>query len=598
MVAERLAVPAAMKLPLSVTVVMVLLCGLYVVCAGDGSLSRTGGVAITGPTANRTEPTFTGSGRYLLPLDKVLERTPMVHFDPQLLGSFGLFTAVAAAVCFMFQPQNGGAQSLRMPPRWEPGLENTLPFRVWLQDLMLWTIGTDMQPHQQCAAIISQLGGAARELARSLSPGEVYNGGVVNGVQLDPVSYLLHGLSARFGPLDEESRFRATQDLLSFARRQGETVDTLISRFELIRSRARVEGGGVVSVETAALILLRACGVSSDQFQTLTQPFGLRLPNTEAEFAQLQHHMRRMGHIVERFPNNIASGLRQQTASHQVFLAEADTGSSRSAEASWLPEGHAQVPMWSMPSDPTDWAFHADPGAESCTDSATSSDNDEPMDTSDIQGMNAYQVDEYLFGQYQEAKKRWRRYTGKPVRSLRRVLKRKGKGKGKGFRGSYLNIDGLLQQSSYFKGKGKGGRSSGKGFGRKANPCGRDGEPLKCSVCGSAYHLRARCPRNAQPASSGTAPPNPSGSVGPRAPTFVVEPTSAHFATFEDSSWDNLTTPRSYASSIPVAAASQAMRDPQREPQAAQPETATQPEVHNLSPDPWTINPDPWAMVA
>ena len=179
---------------------------------------------------------------------------------------------MTAAVIFMFQPQATGTSSLRLPPRWEPGLESSLPFRVWMQDLMLWTIGTDLQPHQQCAAIIQQLGGAARELARNLSPAEVYHGGIVNGVQLDPVSYLLHGLSARFGPLDEESRLRATQDLLSFSRRQGETVDTLISRFELVRSRARNEGGGVLSVEIAALILLRACGVSSDQFQTLTQP--------------------------------------------------------------------------------------------------------------------------------------------------------------------------------------------------------------------------------------------------------------------------------------------------------------------------------------
>ena len=104
----------------------------------------------------------------------------------------------------------------------------------------------------------------------------------MNGVQLDPVSYLLHGLSSRFGALGEESRLRATQ----VARRQGETVDALVSRFELVRSRARTEGGGVVSVETAALILWRACGVSSEQFQTLTQPFGLRLPGNDAEFAQ------------------------------------------------------------------------------------------------------------------------------------------------------------------------------------------------------------------------------------------------------------------------------------------------------------------------
>ena len=79
---------------------------------------------------------------------------------------------------------------------------------------------------------------------------------------------------------------------------------------------------------------------------------------------------------------------------------------------------------------------------------------DESIAMDDLQGMSNSQVDEYLFGQYQQAKKRWRRFTGKPVRSLRRTLRRKGKGKGK--RNSYLNIDSLLQQSAYFKGREKG----------------------------------------------------------------------------------------------------------------------------------------------
>ena len=412
-----------MMLPRQIVVVgMALFLGLPVHAGGD-NVSRTVVNASMSRAINRTEPTPSVVPRNLASLDKVLPGvTTRVFVGPQFLGYALLFLGILAFVISMFQPQGSSTTSLRLPPRWEPGMENTLPFRVWLQDLMLWTIGTDLQPHQQCAAIIQQLGGAARELARSLSPAEVYQGGIVNGVQLDPVSYLLHGLSARFGPLDEESRLRATQDLLSFTRRQGETVDTLISRFELVRARARNEGGGMVSIETASLILLRACGVSSEQFQTLTQPFGLRLPNTDAEFSRMEHHLRRMGHIVERFPNNIASGLRQPTQHGQAFLAEADTGSS--SDAHWGPDGQQSGAVgsthWGPAADPADWAFHADPTAPSDTDSATSSDNDEPMRTDDLQGLSSSQVDEYLFGQYQEAKKRWRRFTGKPVRSLRK----------------------------------------------------------------------------------------------------------------------------------------------------------------------------------
>ncbi len=56
-----------------------------------------------------------------------------------------------------------------------------------------------------------------------------------------------------------------------------------------------------------------------------------------------------------------------------------------------------------------------------------------------------------------------------------------------------MDIPAALNQSAFFRSKGKGGKSSGKGFGRKLNARGRDGEIMKCSICGSQYHLRAKC---------------------------------------------------------------------------------------------------------
>eukprot|EP00974_Lingulodinium_polyedra_P089020 8630204-Lingulodinium_polyedra.AAC.1 len=56
---------------------------------------------------------------------------------------------------------------------------------------------TDLQPHQQCAAIVMRLGGAAREMARMISPQEMMNGGLANGVQVDPATYLPGALRAR-----------------------------------------------------------------------------------------------------------------------------------------------------------------------------------------------------------------------------------------------------------------------------------------------------------------------------------------------------------------------------------------------------------------
>ena len=491
------------------------------------------------------------------------------------------FFLPALAICHMWQP-GAPTQSSRLPPRWEPA--SNVSFRSWTQDLMLWTISSDLQPHQQCALIISQLGGAARDVARTMTPNEVYAGGIVNGQEVDPITYLLHGLAQRFAPLDDELRLRATQDLLGFSRRGNESVDALISRFEIVRQRARLEGGGAVSIETASLMLLKAVGVSPEQFQALTQPFGLRLPNTDDEFIQLTHHLRRMGHIVERSQLNIASTLNRQTQQHHWANENAYPSVENPPVPEGMPEDHSG---WGEGSP--DWAFATGVAEEeaSWTDSATSSDQEGfVVDTQDLRGMSNQQADEYLFGRYQDAKRRWRRFTGKPVRRLRTVFRRKGKGKGKGSR-SYLNLGEALEQSSYFKGKGKGGRSSGKGFGRRINPKGRDGEVLKCSVCNSIYHLRARCPQGAQsstpaaasaPASSGH---NPAGQIGSASRSMYAETGLhfvEHFMTTSEASWTNVTP-------------EQAAETPAETPRSR----AVEPEVHPLTPTvDHVFEQDPW----
>eukprot|EP00971_Amphidinium_carterae_P213893 4245074-Amphidinium_carterae.1 len=88
-------------------------------------------------------------------------------------------------------------------------------------------------------------------------------GGLVEGSWVDPVTYLISGLTRRFAPLEEETRLRVVNELLGFQRRQGETIDALLTRFELTRLRAARDSGGAaqLGVEPLALVLLRACGV-------------------------------------------------------------------------------------------------------------------------------------------------------------------------------------------------------------------------------------------------------------------------------------------------------------------------------------------------
>ena len=75
---------------------------------------------------------------------------------------------------------------------------------------------TDLTPRQQAAALVIRLTGAARDVARSLSQPELDFGGVYNGVQVDPLTYVVIGLQLRFGQLSDESRLAAMNEFMAF----------------------------------------------------------------------------------------------------------------------------------------------------------------------------------------------------------------------------------------------------------------------------------------------------------------------------------------------------------------------------------------------
>ncbi len=246
-----------------------------------------------------------------------------------------LAIALSFLICNMMRPgEERDTTSHRVPPRWNPEQESTYSFRNYMIDVMLWSMLTDLAPYQQAAAIILRLGGAARELARTLTPLEIAQGGVINGQALDPVSYILYGLHARFAQLGEETRLAAMTDMMSFQRRPGEHINAVLTRYEIVRQRARNEGQFVMSTEGCALQILRACGVSTHQMMTLLQPFGTNLPRNEAELASLTSEMRRMGHILENTPGNIASSLHGPRTGRSHLLTQAFMGTeSESVQA-------------------------------------------------------------------------------------------------------------------------------------------------------------------------------------------------------------------------------------------------------------------------
>ena len=79
-----------------------------------------------------------------------------------------------------YNPGGGGDFNYRQPPSWNPE-DTRYSFRAFTTDAMLWCMLTDLQPHQQAAAIIQRLRGSARELARTITGPELLRGGLFDG---------------------------------------------------------------------------------------------------------------------------------------------------------------------------------------------------------------------------------------------------------------------------------------------------------------------------------------------------------------------------------------------------------------------------------
>jgi len=496
------------------------------------------------------------------------------------LAAIAVTTMPAACICHMMPgaPHGGnqggrpGRRTHRDPPGWSPERESHYSFRNYNQDLLCWCIlASDMDSAQQTAAIVQQLEGSARELARNLSYQNLTQGGLVNGQQVDPVTFLLSHLAQHFAPLGEESRLTALTELMNFHRNGHESIDSLLSRFQTLRFRATQGGNGMtMNWEGYTWLLLKACRVNHQQLLQILQPYQGRFPNNEMEFNAVQLTLRRMGHILENSHGNIASQLR--TPHNNFFTDDSQqpqndpwsTGPdpwSQAAQSSQTNQ-YATVPTndnnatdawqgWTgttQAHQPASQTFHGSTNHDDeMTDSETSSDVGEDPDYSNaaFQGLTPSQIDEQLYWEMKTAKRNWRRHMKKPTRRVRRFVKRKGKGKGRGkSRFSFLSTMPDEEYDSMFyggKGNSKGKRrSSGKGKGRRTNPRGRDGQIMTCGICGSETHFRAECPNNTQQQGAGAAAHshftfNSYSGVGPLGDLLSNEPISA-MVTFEQDS--------------------------------------------------------------
>ena len=351
-------------------------------------------------------------------------------------------TAIVAVLCMAGDNghigQGHGAMNSRTPPYWHPD-DHSYSFRAWVTDLQIWLPLTELRPSQQGAAIITRLGGTAREFARTITPYEMSQGGVINGVQLDPLTYIVERLRERFAPLDTETRMNAMTELIAFQRRPNETIDSLITRFDLVRHRAVIDSNFVMPAEFNALQFLRCIDIQQADLMQLLAPLGHRLPNTEQELQLMFRTLRRTMHIHEGARGNIVEVVRghlHQAPRGAYTTQQQEVPRSGHPHTTAYPVGQApwfgiqsgnsggggyssDAPWYAASSQGQQDVYLTDDGDQSdaSTDTDTSSDSGrQPIPGMDIGGLSTEEASQHLYFQYRNGKRAWRRFTGKPVR--------------------------------------------------------------------------------------------------------------------------------------------------------------------------------------
>ena len=372
-------------------------------------------------------------------------------------------------ICSMMMPRQDISQmygqcTTKVPPRWDPAYEADYDFGTWERDILMWVQTTELQAHQIGPSIILNLGGEARALTRELGTLQVTQGRQtgVDAQTGQPImqrgyEVVLDELRNRFGSLVQEMAISAISEFFNFKRKAQEPIDEALTRFDIVRGRARRDGGLTISEQGMSWVLLNVLRIHASTWQLLLAPFNGSLPADAAQYRMFISYVRQNCHLVEKQADS-------RKSIHQPFFADG-------------------------------YEDEEDEDDEDDEYSSGMSNDDEEIDLSDVQHLSENAASEHVYLQYRFAKRRWRRMN--PYhRGFRR---RKGKGKHRssfgrsfGFRGSFRG-KGKGLRSQFFEDSQSQAQASGVYF--RKNPNGSDGRPLKCSICGSEEHLRARCPK-------------------------------------------------------------------------------------------------------
>ena len=359
------------------------------------------------------------------------------------------------------------------------------------------------------------------------------------------LALLLDSLQKKFGALDDETAIECIAAIMTFRHEPPETIDAMMTRFDLAYYRASQLGAFDISNQGKAWLLLTAMRLPTNTWVTLLQISNGKLPSTDPEYQSFRNYLRRQTHLMENGPHNIADAMRGPGYGRRIAYWNDSPPEQPQQESSWPAAQEQWLTAGADDNFTSDYYQEQDDDGEWYLYAGSDTESDDPHDfTPELSreaieqyAMSLVPQGEYnydtgaqaLYEQYLLAKRRYRRYTQRDNKMQRHHRRRKGKSKGRG-RG-FSKGKGPFRPH-YYAGPSKGGGRKGDG----KNPTDASGRRMQCFECGSEYHLKHECPRlhmwakdgymkgKSKASSSSSGPPMP-GQLG-RAYTMAIAQSS------------------------------------------------------------------------
>ena len=192
----------------------------------------------------------------------------------------------------------------KRPPAWNPTYNREYSLSTYIKDVSHWKAATDVQLTQQGSLMVLQLGGLAREFAQELPTHSIQYGGNydwrgVGPEEIDGATFLLWQLMRQFEALRVEVQVSALLQYQNFHRLPHELIDECLTRFDMLRTRARDHAQYQLGPVGDTHHLLNGMRIPHQEWHRLFDPFGGDFPATEAQLQTLMTRIRKAGHLSE-----------------------------------------------------------------------------------------------------------------------------------------------------------------------------------------------------------------------------------------------------------------------------------------------------------